>query len=297
MLYGPNVVLAFVFAVGIFVVVLGILTPQQYRLTPGDDDSFRARLQRFLAQADLQISAGEFVRTSTLIGFVLGAVGYVLTNAIAVIPLGLLIGFFGYFSVLEDRRDKRRREYQEALVDVVNIIHETFAARGSLNVALAAVAEHAPKIIRNDFVQIASQLSLGESLEHTLTTIAERRRDMILDRLVEALLANQRTGGQQIGQVLNALRQSVIALAAGRRRIATAQSRIRWEARIVCVSPFLFLVLMRQTAPDLQEPFLSSPLGQAAVLIIGLLSVLAYYIMNRIGSKALAPLESAGVHT
>ena len=86
-----------------------------------------------------------------------------------------------------------------------------------------------------------------------------------------------------------------MGLAAGRRRIATAQSRIRWEARIVCSSPFVFLIMLRQTAPDLQGPFLASIYGQVAVILVGVMSAGAYYIMNRIGARAVAPLESAGV--
>ncbi len=295
MFYGPNVLFAFIGAAGVLIIVLSLMAIPHYKLTPTDDESWRARIQRKLDQADLQITAWEYVKTSLLLGVLLGAGAYVLSGAVAGAPLGLLVGFFGYYTFLEERRDKRRREYQEALLDVVNILQEAFSASNSLGMALATVAEHAPDVVRADFVEITTQVSLGASLEETLTRVAERRRDMIFDRLVEALVANQRSGGQQLGPVLVALRESVMGLAAGRRRIATAQSRIRWEARIVCSAPFVFLIMLRQTAPDLQEPFLASFYGQIAVVLVGVMSAAAYYLMNRIGAKAVAPLESAGV--
>lgn len=295
MFYGPNVLFAFIGAAGVLIIILSIMAISQYKIVQTEDTSWRARLQRKLDQADLQITAWEFVKTSILIGLLLGVGAFVLTGAVAAVILGVLIGFFGYYSYLEERRDHRRREYQEALVEVVNILQESFSASNSLNMALTTVAEHAPDVVRADFVEITTQISMGAPFEETLTRIAERRRDMIFDRLVEALVANQRAGGQQLGPVLAALRESVMGLAGGRRRIATAQARIRWEARIVCSAPFVFLIMMRQTAPDLQEPFIASMYGQIAVVAVGVMSAGAYYLMNRIGAKAVAPLESAGV--
>ncbi len=296
MLYGPNVLLAFIGAAGVLVIVLSILAIPHYRMDREEDEgSLTVRLQRKLDQADLQITAAEYLKTSLFLALVLGVVAFILTDAIAAALLGMLLGFFGYWTYLEDRREKRRREYQEALLEVINILQEGFASMRSLEMALATVAEHAPEIARRDFVEIVTQMSLKEHLEEVLMQIAQRRRDLIFDRLVEALIANRRTGGQQLGPVLSALRESVQALASGRRRVETAQQRIRWEARIVCLAPFTFIAILRQTAPDLQAPFYASIFGQVAILLVGCMSALAYYIMNRMGSQAVQPLETAGV--
>ena len=296
MLYGPNVLFAFVGAAGVLILVLSILAIPHYRITPdAEDQSFLGRLQRKLDQADVEITAMEYLKTSGFLALILGLVAFVLTEAPAAALLGGIVGFFGYWTYLEDRRDKRRRAYQEALLEVINILQEGFASMRSLEMAIATVEEHAPEVVRPDFVEIATQMSLQANLEEVLLRVARRRRDLIFDRLVEALIANRRTGGQQLGPVLAALRESVQALASGRRRVATAQERIRWEARIVCLAPFTFIVILRQTAPDLQAPFYASIFGQVAIIVVGILSALAYYIMNRIGSRAVQPLESAGV--
>jgi tight adherence protein B len=296
MLYGPNVLFAFIGAMGVLMLVLSIMAIPHYRISKDEEDtSFLGRLQRKLDQADLNITATEYLKTSLFLSGILGLVAFVLTEAPAAAVLGTIIGFFAYWTYLEDRREKWRRAYQEALLEVINILQEGFASMRSLEMAIATVADHAPDIVRADFVEIATQMSLQANLEEVLMRVAKRRRDMIFDRLVEALIANRRTGGQQLGPVLAALRESVQALASGRRRVATAQERIRWEARIVCLAPFTFIVILRQTAPDLQGPFYASIFGQIAIILVGVMSALAYYIMNRIGSRAVQPLESAGV--
>ena len=298
MLYGPNILTAFIGATGVLVLVLSVMAIPHYRLWSNDENTtLLNRLQQKLEQAGLQVTAVEYLKTSVFLAFVFGVVAFVLTDALAAAGLGILLGFFGYWTYLEDRREKRRRDYQESLVEVINILQEGFAAMSSLEMGLATVAEHAPEIVRQDFIDIVTQMSLNANLEETLMQIAGRRRDVILDRLVEALIANQRTGGQQLGPVLHALRESVQALAAGRRRIETAQQRIRWEARIVCLAPFTFIVILRQTAPDLQGPFYASVFGQIAILLVGGMCALAYYAMNRMGARAVQPMETAGVHT
>lgn len=298
MLYGPNVLFAFIGAAGVLVLVLSIMAIPYYRISKDEEDqSFMARLQRKLDQADLDITAAEYLKTSLFLSVIDALVAYISTGAPAAALLGAILGFLGYWTYLEDRRDKRRRAYQEALLEVINILQEGFASMRSLEMAITTVAEHAPDVVRPDFVEIATQMSLQANLEEVLMRVAQRRRDLILDRLVEALIANRRTGGQQLGPVLAALRESVQALASGRRRVATAQERIRWEARIVCLAPLTFIVILRQTAPDLQGPFYASVFGQIAIILVGMMSALAYYIMNRIGSRAVQPLESAGVST
>ena len=296
MFYGPNVLMAFIGAAGVLVLVLSILAIPHYRIARDDQDQgFLTRLQRQLDQAGLDITAREFLKTATFLGLILGVVAFVLTAAPAAAVLGVIVGFFGYWTYLEDRREKRRRAYQEALLEVINILQEGFASMNTLEMAMETAAQHAPEVVRADFVEIATQMSLKMNLEEALMKVAERRRDLIFDRLVEALIANRRTGGQQLGPVLAALRESVQALASGRRRVMTAQERIRWEARMVCLAPFVFIVILRQTAPELQAPFYASIFGQVAIILVGILSALAYYLMNRLGSRAVQPLESAGV--
>ena len=296
MFYGPNVLMAFIGAAGVLVLVLSILAIPHYRIAQDEQDQgFLARLQRQLDQAGLDITAREFLKTATFLGLILGVVAFVLTAAPAAAVLGVIVGFFGYWTYLEDRREKRRRAYQEALLEVINILQEGFASMNTLEMAMETAAQHAPEVVRADFVEIATQMSLKMNLEEALMKVAERRRDLIFDRLVEALIANRRTGGQQLGPVLAALRESVQALASGRRRVMTAQERIRWEARMVCLAPFVFIVILRQTAPELQAPFYASIFGQVAIILVGILSALAYYLMNRLGSRAVQPLESAGV--
>jgi Flp pilus assembly protein TadB len=295
MLYGPNVLVAMLGALGIFMIILSIMALPHYKLAgmQEEEPNVIKRFQRRLDQADLQISVMDFFKTAALLGLVLGAGGWYLSGAPTAGVFGAFLGFFGYYSYLEDRRDRRRRDYQDGLAEVMDILAESFAAAGAPQTALENVAVYAPPAVKPDFEEMVAMMSSGNMpFLDALKVIADRRRDVIFDRLLEAFGA-WRTSGGKIGPILLALGDSVRALTAGRRRVETAQSRIIWEARIVCLAPFAFMVILRQTAGDLQGPFYSSWMGQVAVLLVGFMSALAYYLMNRLGQRAVAPMESS----
>ena len=292
MSFGPNVLLAFLGAMGVLIAVLAGLAQPRYRLIEkAPRERWRERMQRKLDQADIPLTAGEFLRMVLLLALVLGIIAYVLTGIAAAAFIGAIGGIVGYWTYLQDQRERRRREYQEGLADAVDILQEAAGTNNSLVQGLQVVAKHCAPALRGDFEELVARASAGQELREALRRMAARRRDVMCDRFVEALIAYENQGGKLL-PILQALSEAVRGLAAVRRRVATAQSRIRWEARVVCLAPFLFIVILRFTAPDLQQPFYASVWGQLAVIVVAGMCGGAYYLMNRMGAKALDPIES-----
>ncbi|MCC7163496.1 MAG: type II secretion system F family protein [Anaerolineae bacterium] len=292
MLSGPNVLLALLGSMGVLVAVLSGLALPHYPILPqARREGFRERLQRKLDQADFQLEAMDFLRVTLILAIGLGIVAYVLTGIPTAAFIGAIGAVVGYWTFLQDRRERRRREYQEALADAVDVLQEAVSTRQSLNSSLAVVAKHCSVAVRGDFEEIVARITAGEEIANALRLIAQRRRDVMCDRFAEALIAYSTEGGKLL-PILQALSEAVRGLAAVRRRVATTQSRIRWEARVVCLAPFVFIIILRFTAPDLQGPFYSTVWGQLALIVIACMCGGAYYLMNRMGAKALDPIES-----
>ena len=292
MFYAPNVLIAFVGAVGIFILVLVLQIKPQHQLLDGARTRlpFLKRLQRKLNEADMDISASEFLRVSLFTGFALGIVLFLSIGAWTGLLVGMGLGIAGYWSYLEDRRDKRRRKYQEEIAAVIDMLLQATAASMSMDMAIDFVAERAPGAVRGDFQKVRDLRALGTPTVEALQLVAAERRDMLFDRLVEALIATIHQNSK-LNDVLLPMNEMVRGLTMARRRIATAQVRIRWEARIVCIAPFIFILILNQTAPDLQRPFYASIVGQIALIVIGILCFSAYYLMNRIGARAMRPMD------
>ncbi|MBU1746761.1 MAG: hypothetical protein KKA73_03660, partial [Chloroflexi bacterium] len=139
---------------------------------------------------------------------------------------------------------------------------------------------------------LSTRLRGGAELQAVLRGLARRRRDVILDMIVETLLVHEATGGGgEISGVLQRLAEAVRALVRIRRRVRAEQMKVTWEGRIMCLAPFVFLGLIQITAPAYSRPFFSSALGQLAILVAGALTLGAYFMMRRIANRVLTLLE------
>ena len=118
------------------------------------------RIESWLYQARADISVGEFLLVSSLIGGGIGAVFLIATRAILVACGAFFLGFFLYYVFLLSRREKNALEYEKVQPQVVSTLYMTFKTKGfNLDGVLAQVAEKGPMIVRDDWRTIRSSLT------------------------------------------------------------------------------------------------------------------------------------------
>ncbi|MBU1746094.1 MAG: hypothetical protein KKA73_00255, partial [Chloroflexi bacterium] len=206
--YAPNLLVALVGAAGVFVIFLSLVRAPGVkglrRIIAGEvadpapsAPTYRERLQARLDQADLAVAAHEFLQIAGVSAGVAGLAGWLILDVPAAGTVLALLAVLLYWTYLEDRRDKRRQEYQEALPDVVDMIRASFATGSgvALAVAFEHVVQYGPAIVRPDFAALSTRLRGGAELRAVLRGLARRRRDVILDMIVETLLVHEATGG------------------------------------------------------------------------------------------------------
>jgi tight adherence protein B len=254
-------------------------------------DGWRERLQRRLDQAELAISAGEFVKAAALVAALGLAAGYAITATVTGTLFMGALGPFGYWNYLNDRAQKRRQQYQESLARGAAILRDSVAAGKTVERALEDVARRGPRAVQADFQEIVEEQRMGRPLDETLNRIRQRRQDPILDVLVENLLVHRRSGGQAIVPVMERLADATRRRAEVRRRVRAEQARVLWEARGVSLAPLIVLALSRFTIPQLMAPFYATAWGELAVVLVGIISAGTYYLVLK---TAAAPLKLFG---
>jgi Flp pilus assembly protein TadB len=295
--YGPNVALALLGGAGalaMFLVLFASAPSAEVRRKVTGEEEHRTSLQHRIEQANLPITAAEFVRTGAMLAVATTILGYVLLRTVTGAALGALIGPLAYWGYLGGKRDKTRRAYQEALARVTTIVRDVIGRGGSLRETVRAVAQRGPRVVQEDFKGASAALASGKSLEEALEPLGGRRRDPILTMLVEILLVHREHGGR-VKSVLDRLGQATRRRANVRKRVLAEQAQLRWEARIVSVAPFIMLAIFRLTAPGLVAPFYASPAGEITVLVSGLISIVSYVLVMRVGNRPLEIVESAFV--
>ncbi len=303
-LLAPNVLIAATGAIGVLLVVWSLV------LRPGIDlqradvvegrvrprPSWLDRLDQRLRQAEWGVTAGEFIRTTTLLGVAAGLLAWLVSGAPIAGLAAVFIGGSAYATYLSDRRDKKRADFQDALADTVGLLIEGIQSGHALEPALKYVADHGPAIVRQDFAETLTLINTGKTREQALTALADRRRDPILDVIVETLLVQVKESNADI-EILDPLRglqESVRARVAIRTRIRAEQESPKWEVRITTIFVFLMLFFARLTNPSYSD-FWRTPLGGLSLLVALTLACVGYAWASRVIASGTRIEESFGV--
>jgi tight adherence protein B len=295
LLYGPNVTLALLGGAGVltmFLTVFASAPAAQVRRKVAGETGRRTGLQQMIEQANLPITAAELIRTGAILAFATAVLGYVLLGTVTGAGLGALIGPLAYWGHLASKREKTRRAYQEGLARVATIVRDVVGRGAGLREAIRAVAQRGPTVVQEDFRAASAVLASGRSLDEALEPLGERRRDPIFTMLAEILLVHREHGGR-VKSVLERLGEAVRRRAHVRKRILAEQAQLRWEARIVSVAPFVMLAIFRFSAPGLVAPYYSTAAGEITVLVAGLVSIVSYVLVMRVGNRPLQIVEAA----
>jgi tight adherence protein B len=300
-MFAPNVLIAVLGAVGVLALFLGLAIRQGAELRQADLDAGRIRerpaplerLQQRIDQAGLAITAGEFLRVALLVGVAAGLLFYLLTSLPAGFLLGLIAGTAGYWSYLGERRDRRRQQYQSALGEAVALLKEGFQTGNALPAAVDHVARYGPEMVAGDFQRLSAALQAGVPAEEALRELADRRRDPILDVIVETLVVNHRNQGR-ISHVLDGLLATVRERVRIRRRIKSEQSQPIWQLRILTAMPFVATIMLRGIAPE-YIAFWSDGAGQLSLLAAWGLAIAGYFVGMRLVTRSTAVAESFGI--
>lgn len=290
-----NLILAFVGAAGVFAAVLSLGLRPRVQLQGFTEQQPGAieRLQQYLTEADLGVKPGEFLRVSALLGAGAGIVVYLLTKAPMVALLGCAVGGLAYYTYLVDRRDRRRQEYQDALVDVIGLLVEGFKAGNTLPAAFATVAQYGPEIVRQDWADVCARLQTGDPMKEVLDDLCRRRRDPILDVVAQTLVVVTKEGGK-LSAALAGLRDSVCERVRIRQRVRAEQNQPMWELRLVAALPFLVVPILRGMSEEYLA-FWQTPLGQVFLMASWGLTITGYLIAQRYITRSTRVEESFGV--
>jgi Flp pilus assembly protein TadB len=180
----------------------------------------------------------------------------------------------------ESRSAARRIELTDALADAAAGLRD--AVRGGLGLGdgISGLARWGPPVLRDDLAVLAADMG-RTGLSVAAGRFAERLDDPGADLLAVILSFNDRVGGRQVAEVLDAMAEELAAEARTIRELRARQERQRTSARIVALAPIALLLVLRQVNPGYLDPY-NSLTGQSVLGLAAILIGLGYALMLRI---------------
>jgi tight adherence protein B len=283
-----NFLLAMLAGAGVFLAINGLTAPPRVRLSsPDPAKGPMGRLQARLDAAELPIGAGEFLSIALGLALVVAAVAVFLGAPVLALA-GVIVVPALLWQRLEARRDAARQAYNGSLGEAVQLLREGFSSTGALRDALDHVVRNGPDPAAADFREVWRSRATGMSLEESFAPIVERRRNPFLRMVAEALTLKASQGGN-VGKVLLGLETMIREQVILRREINAKQSQARMESVIISLAPIGFFLVMKIVPwmRDYEQGFYSTLLGQIALLVVIIFSMVAFFISQRIAVRGL----------
>ena len=249
---------------------------------PARRRGWSARTSELLAQAGIvAVTPAQLVTTSLVLG---GAAGLLAAAVSRAWPIGVAFGAFATLaplSLVRWRRRTRRTELREVWPDAVDNLASAVRAGLSLPEALAALGQRGPVELQPAFQSFGEDYRatgrFGESLDRLKTALS----DPVGDRVVEALRLAREVGGHDLGRLLRTLSGFLREDARARAELETRQGWTVNAARLALAAPWLLLALL-SLRPSAVEAY-DSAAGALVLLVGGVVSVVAYRLMLRLG--------------
>jgi tight adherence protein B len=240
------------------------------------------RRQQLLAAAGLTgINAAQLLALQIGLGLLAVVVVLLTTGTVTV---SLAFGLFGYalpYAQVRRLAGKRRADLREVWPEVVDNLASAVRAGLSLPEALSALSTRGPEVLRPPFARFAAEYRSSGRFGPCLDRLKDDLADPVGDRIVETLRVAREVGGTDLGRVLRTLATFLREDARARAELETRQGWTVSAARLAVAAPWVVLLLLATQSTTLAA--YDSPVGTALLIGGGVVCVVAYRLMLRLG--------------
>lgn len=269
--------------VGLLLVWLALTTPPAVAVDRGP-----SRIQMLLERAGLTSTSPAGLGVVCLVSAILAFVAVQVVSGTVTVSLAFAV-MAAYLPValVSGRAQRRQRELAEVWPEAVDNLASAVRAGMSLAEALSALGRRGPEPLRPHFQAFSADYQVTGRFGECLDRLKDRLADPVGDRVVEGLRIAREVGGGELGSVLRNLSSYLRDDARTRSELESRQTWTVVGARLAVAAPWLVL-LMLSFQRDVITRY-ASPAGAVVLAVGGVLCLVAYRLMTRIGRL---PVES-----
>jgi len=194
--------------------------------------------------------------------------------------IGLAIGAFGPWIYLGIRRTRRRKAFNAALPDALQLMSGALEAGLSLPQSADSIVKEGIEPIASEFRRALVETRLGVNLEDALDGVAERLQSEDLHWVVMAIRIQRPIGGN-LAELLGTVAATMREREYMRRQVAALAAEGKLSAYVLGGLPPAFLLYLFFTNGDYVMPLFTTPMGLVMLLGAGLLLTVGVFWMSK----------------
>jgi tight adherence protein B len=236
-------------------------------------------VERWLAQAGLDLSAPQFLVLTLLLGvaglllttlWLKGGIACLYGASLAVLPpLFVLV-----------KRKRRLATFSLQLPFVADFLRSTLRAGHPLARGLQMAAENAPEPTATELRLAIEQMRYGASLPDALDSMFKRVPEESLGFFIAAVRVQAQVGSS-LAEILDRIADAIRARQRLQQQIKALTAQARMSGIVVGAMPFLLLALFTLIRPDYTSLLFYDPIGIKMLEAAVTMDLIALFIINR----------------
>jgi tight adherence protein B len=265
---------------------LALMRDEQLSEIPALDAFLRrseriSAIQKMLAQAGMDIRAGNFLGLCALVGIGVAIVTYILSRHIEIAWAAMLVGFLLPYSYASMKRQKRFNKFDELFPEAIDTLARAVRAGHAFTTALEMITSEISEPVAGEFRQLYEEQKFGMPVRDALLNLTERMPSVDVKFFVTAVMLQRETGGN-LAEILDNLSYVIRERFKIQRqvRVYTAQGRLTMA--LLMGMPPIIVVVMMTLNPAFIRPLFSDPIGHT-LLVGGItLQTVGYFVIRKI---------------
>src|SRR3979409_406260 len=240
----------------------------------------RPTLTEDRARAGLNITPSEYLLIR--IGAVaLGALVGLFRFGFSVGPLILAaVGFIVPPLVISFLQRRRQNRFNEQLTGMLQLLSNSLKTGYPIDRAREPVAQKSQRPLSTEFERVATEITLGTTVEDALSALLLRINSPDLEFIVTAILLHTRVGGN-LAEVLDNISDTLRDRVQTKRDMSVLTAQSRASASIITGLPILLGLGLYVFVPGYFAPMTSTVIGYILLGIAGLLILVGNILIRR----------------
>src|SRR6202011_1354533 len=233
-----------------------------------------------LARAGLNITPAEYllIRIGTVaLGALIGlfrfgiSIGPIILAAVAFVIPPLVVNY------LQRRRQKL---FNEQLASMLTLLSNSLKTGYAIDRALETVAAKSQPPVSTEFERVATEITLGTSVEGARSSLLLRINSPALEFIVTAILLHTRVGGN-LAEVLDTISDTLRDRLQTKRDMSVLTAQSRASATIITGLPILLALGLYVFVPGYFAPMTSTFIGYVLLGFAALLVIVGNLLIRR----------------
>ena len=194
--------------------------------------------------------------------------------------LGLGVGVLAVRAYLRRERERRREAFIAQMPELARVLANAANAGLSIPTAIAMAGEELDEPACSEMKRVSTRLGFGAGVESALAELSERLPSREVVVLVATLVVSARSGGSLV-TALRDIADTLEERKETRREVRTVLAQAVATGYFVVGLGVVILVILNSLNPGTVDKMTREPLGQAALIIAGLLYVGGLLLVRR----------------